>query len=160
MLKHEDFTELELQRGCDLFVNKEVYLMVNPMVTYILEKGFEDSEAPFCFDDIVNLYPLFEEKEEEGTCSHCGKEYVPLNEESLCEGCFNGAQEPQEIFTWYAVSDWLCELLEEKGKPVIPSENLWGRTSYGQAISMDAVIREIFLETQPYWILKELGKVE
>lgn len=38
------------------FINKHVYANVNQMVEYILNKGFEDSNAPFNFDDITNFY--------------------------------------------------------------------------------------------------------
>lgn len=56
--------------------------------------------------------------------------------------------EPQEIFEWWLVSDFLCRKLKEKGYPVIECESIWGRTTTGQAISIDWVIEQIAREME------------
>ncbi len=38
------------------FVAREIYANVNSMVEYIINKGFEDADAPFNADDIENYY--------------------------------------------------------------------------------------------------------
>ena len=65
-----------------MFVQREVYANVNSMVEYILNKGFEDNNAPFTINDISNYYS-----------------YPDENLES----------EPQEVFEWYLVSSFLAE---------------------------------------------------
>jgi hypothetical protein len=101
---------------------------VNSLVEYIIQKGFEDSNAPFTIDDIENMYIEDEE---------------------------TGESEMQEVFSWFIVSEFLAEKLKEKGEPIINDENIWGRGTFGQAISLDYVITEIcaeieILENQEY----------
>lgn len=38
------------------FVAREVYCNVNSLVEYIINKGFEESDAPFTIDDVENYY--------------------------------------------------------------------------------------------------------
>ena len=63
--------------------------------------------------------------------------------------------EPNEVYSWYLVSGWLCDKLKGMGEVVIDKENLWGRGTYGQLISLDWVIGDIcrqceILEGQKY----------
>lgn len=63
--------------------------------------------------------------------------------------------EPNEVYSWYLVSGWLCDKLKDRGEVVIENENLWGRGSFGQSISLDWVIGDIcrqceILEGQNY----------
>lgn len=53
--------------------------------------------------------------------------------------------EDAEIFEWWIVTSWLGRKLEEKGYPVVERSMgwLWGRTTTGQSISIDYVIRQI-----------------
>ena len=48
--------------------------------------------------------------------------------------------EPNEVYSWYLVSGWLCDKLKGMGEVVIDHENLWGRGTFGQSISLDWVI--------------------
>ncbi|WP_282775476.1 hypothetical protein [Phaeodactylibacter xiamenensis] len=52
---------------------------------------------------------------------------------------------PQDISEWWLVSDWLDGKLREFEQPVLEMEygTWWGRTTTGQAIKMDYVIRKI-----------------
>lgn len=103
------------------FIERHVYANVNSLVEYIIQKGFEDSNAPFTIEDIENIYIENEE---------------------------TGESEMQEVFQWYIVSDYLAEKLKEKGEPIINDENIWGRGTCGQAILLDYVITEICAEMQ------------
>lgn len=55
-------------------------------------------------------------------------------------------EEQQEVYQWFSVSDWLENKLSEKGEVIIKNCNYWGRSCFGQSISMDKVLQEIFLE--------------
>ncbi|WP_367389062.1 hypothetical protein [Lewinella sp. LCG006] len=58
--------------------------------------------------------------------------------------------QPQEIFEWWLVSDWLASKLKEFEEPVLDCDygTWWGRTCTGQAISMDWIIRRIVEVTE------------
>ena len=53
----------------------------------------------------------------------------------------------REVFEYYIVSDYLADELQERGE-VIEHDfyglTIWGRTTTGQAISMDWVIQDIY----------------
>jgi hypothetical protein len=53
--------------------------------------------------------------------------------------------ETQEIYEWWAVSEYLYEKLQEQGYPVVDTGSckVWGRTTTGQAILLDGVITRI-----------------
>lgn len=57
-------------------------------------------------------------------------------------------ENPQEIFEWWLVTDWLGQKLYEKGEPVLRNGfgTWWGRTTTGQSIEMDDVIIQIAIE--------------
>jgi len=52
---------------------------------------------------------------------------------------------PHEIFEWWLVSDWLANKLSEFEEPILRTEygTWWGRTTTGQAIKLDDVMRRI-----------------
>ncbi len=52
---------------------------------------------------------------------------------------------PQEIFEWWLVSDWLADKLSQFEEPVLRTAygTWWGRTTTGQAIKLDYVMRKI-----------------
>lgn len=56
--------------------------------------------------------------------------------------------EMQEIYEWWAVTDWLAQKLRAAGEPVILTSDpaLWGRTTTGQSIKIDSVMAEIAQE--------------
>ena len=103
------------------FIQQHVYANVNSLVEYIINKSFEDSNAPFTIDDIENFYVEDEE---------------------------TGESEMQEVFQWFIVSEYLANKLSEKGEPIIRDENIWGRGTCGQAILLDYVITEICAEME------------
>ncbi len=53
------------QRIKSKFVEREVYTCVSTITEYILQKSFEDSDAPFSWDDITNRYPDNDEEIDE-----------------------------------------------------------------------------------------------
>lgn len=56
--------------------------------------------------------------------------------------------EPQEVFEWWAVSNFLLEKLNALGHPVIEHKNIWGRCTTGQAILLDYAITCICAEME------------
>jgi hypothetical protein len=55
----------------------------------------------------------------------------------------------REIYEHWIVSDWLADRLEERGERVdkdFAGLTIWGRTTTGQAIFLDAVIQDIYSE--------------
>ncbi|MES2395876.1 MAG: hypothetical protein V4549_07730 [Bacteroidota bacterium] len=152
------------------FVQKHVYLNVNSMVEYILRAGFEDRNAPFTIDDIENYYSYPEYRAEfadfeGGTRQELDNEIEDLKAlkfnheedndtetaESIqeeIEKLENLESEAQEVFEWYAVSSFLAEKLSQKGECIIDSDNIWGRTTTGQAVLLDYVITKICAEME------------
>jgi len=59
---------------------------------------------------------------------------------------FNDGDYPEEALEHWIVSEWLGRYLQEEGEMVINFLGLtiWGRTTSGQAIYIDAVIEEIY----------------
>lgn len=108
-------SQKEINEITERFINQEIYSNVSAWV----DASFAASILNY--DDIENLYQINED----------------------LEGGFE--EEPQEIFEWWLVSDWLLGKLREVGEPVINSDFgcLWGRTCTGQAIIMDGTIQSI-----------------
>jgi len=140
------------------FIAKHVYCNVNSMVEYILNKGFEDGDAPFSLDDVDNFYTY---PEYTGTYANFegGNEDAKQKEvdrlsniqvdngddliESEIQDLKDLESEPQEVFEWWMVSSFLAEKLQEMGHPIIDSENIWGRCTTGQAILLDYAMTQI-----------------
>lgn len=160
------------------FVGNEIGTCVSTMVKYILQKGYEDREAPFTMDDLTNYYTDNSEKIEEleekknelqeqideleteleeneetdtldnsliadrkGQIRNLEKEISEI--ENSIEELEREQDEPNEVYEWWTVSNWLCGKLKAKGQVVLEDENIWGRCTTGQAILLDGVISDI-----------------
>jgi len=57
-------------------------------------------------------------------------------------------EEYKEVLSWYLVDEWLYEELRAKGEPVLETDfgEYWGRTTYGQLIEDDGIIKDITAE--------------
>jgi len=121
-MNEEQLKESEFQSKCGEFVAYKVFCCVSQEVQHILQSPTDNlgNDAPFNWDDIENLY------EQYGTDE--GDHYD---------------SEIKEIFEWWKCDSWLIEKLAEEGEPVIRDFNLWGRTTTGQAIKIDSVIRKL-----------------
>lgn len=155
--------EHELQQKSEHIVRNEVF----HVLTMLAERCFQ--EGIFNYDEIQNYY-TFPEYIGDYAKFYGGSEYAKISEVDRLEKMFghfeaegnteaaesvraeiekieNLESEPQEIFEWWIVSDWLKDELLKRGEPILESDeywlNLWGRTTSGQAISMDGVIRQI-----------------
>lgn len=74
-----------------------------------------------------------------------GATWVTANWEMLCSDMDIEPHE-REVFEHWAVSDWLADKLEAQGETVdrdFAGLTVWARTTTGQAIMLDGVIRDI-----------------
>ena len=136
------------------FVAREVKACFSYEMEAVLKAGAECSHTKDLpsYDEIENLYEL--------RCPKCGNPVKECEDEEkdaywLCEYCDirlneEPDSEPQEIFEWWIVTEYLYEKLKAKGEPVLEWGNnyYWGRTTTGQAIAMDSVIGEICSEME------------
>tara|TARA_R110002096_G_scaffold271524_1_gene465267 strand:- start:56 stop:415 length:360 start_codon:yes stop_codon:yes gene_type:complete len=74
----------------------------------------------------------------------------PRAEEILPEFDYDNIEfsHEREVFEWYAISSWLACRLMDKNETIIEvgTMTIWGRTTTGQSIYMDAVIEDIYNE--------------
>ena len=114
-------------------VGKEVNACVSSLVEYILQKSYEDQNAPFSYDDIENYYIDNSEDIEKL------QEQIDELEE------LEDLTEPQEIYEWWSVTRWFSDKLKAKGQCIVSDgyNSYWGRCTTGQAILLDSVISEI-----------------
>ncbi len=132
----------ERNKAIEKFVERELF----GCQTSLIDELFK--HHVFSIDDIENLYRPFDGKLICPTrCVRCGGSFAYLDSETgECERCFEDNQMPQEIFEWWLVSSWLGKKLLMEGEVVIDNGYgvWWGRTTTGQAISMDYVIQKIY----------------
>ena len=142
--------EREIQEQCRAFVEREVLVRQNEAVECMGARDecffFEQVEnceaykCPHCGEGLPQEMPApSSEHEEQGhffTCPHCSE---PFNDPE---------SEYQEVYEWWAVTDYLGEKLADKGQPIYRGQDciIWGRCCTGQAILLDGVIREIVSE--------------
>jgi len=136
------------EQAVDNFVSREIFACQTSLVEESLRQQL------FSVDEIYNLYREFDGKLlTPNVCVTCKLEFSCLDSETgECENCFEGNQEPQEIFEWWLVSSWLGKKLLLEGEPVIDNGYgvWWGRTTTGQAISMDYIIEKIYSDVMGY----------
>lgn len=135
------------------FIEREIYRCFSYAMDTLLKNSDGNKELPQ-FEDIDNLYAY--------SCPDCGEQFDPdkncIAEDNLkdsifvCPNCKKEYEsqddlnyDPQEIFEWWLVSDFLFQKLQAKGEPVIEWADLkiWGRCTTGQAILLDGVISKI-----------------
>lgn len=123
-------------------------------VSRLRDEEFEQTEMyDIDQDDFVNGY----------YCPVCSMEHKTIEEARRCcehesvyrcddcghivsEDSYNDLDtEPREIYEWWAVSKWFGEKLAEQGCCIIESygKSYWGRTTTGQAISLDGCVFRI-----------------
>jgi hypothetical protein len=131
-----DFNSVVNQKIKGKLVSRDVYTRVTGMANNILQQDDYDN-APFTVAECPEC---------SGTLQHLFSHDTYCCNNGNCQFSCDDASEyvkAKEIYEWWICSDWLIEKLEAKGEPVIKHENLWGRTTTGQAILLDDVISEI-----------------
>src|SRR5215469_1983717 len=128
----------------DNFICREIYACQSALIEEVFKQQI------FTVDDIYNLYKEFDSQLlSPNICIKCQVEFNFLDSETgECETCFEANKMPQEIFEWWLISPWLGKKLLMEGDPVIDNGYgvWWGRTTTGQAISLDYIIEKIFDE--------------
>ena len=147
------WTEAEWQERCGRLVEIEVSHCVSALVEYVLAndesgellegfEGFYVRECPSCGEDVAHDAENDCDDEhgfEAWECPYCEK-HVDLD---------NADTRPQEVYEYWIVSEWLASKLAARGCVIhrdffnLP---LWGRCATGQAIKLDAVIRDVVRE--------------
>lgn len=154
------------------FVDKEVYCNATTEVEFILGVSVLETpaEAPYCTEDIENLYinksdeieevkseiyhyeQLIDEMEEEEDVASVDEYRLKIEElEDKIEELKAEDGSMAEVMEWWRVSPFLAKKLADWGEPVIMDYAIWGRTTTGQALYMDYEIA---------YICKELGILE
>jgi hypothetical protein len=150
----ENTKEEQTQR----IISQEILSNQTMLVNHLLS-GYDEANE-FSIDDIENLY--YTPKEElleyiENTLDNTeindlldglGEDWLKdLTQEILEEIAQDTGldSEPQEIYQWYLVTDWLGDNLKAIGEPVLENDygTWWGRTCCGQAIELDGTIQKI-----------------
>lgn len=144
MEKHTmNFNSVVNQRIKEKFVQREVKACFSYEMDAILQAEVKNinknSLSLPSLDVIENLY--------EDVCTSCG-ESRPYNDANGGEMCLCGHEyesQPQEIFEWWIVSEYLYKALKGKHEPVLEWGNnyYWGRGTCGQSIMLDNIISVI-----------------
>ncbi len=141
--------EPSLQAIAENIVRNDVYLCA----TYIVHKMYPTSKAierllkttkNYQPTQITSIYQLRENNPERNYDYEFRKfgGSVPLHS-SGAVGHYNH----EDVYEYWFISDWLADKLEDKGEIVLHEfadfYSVWGRSTTGQAISMDSVIEDI-----------------
>ena len=124
----------EQNRAIDEFVSREIIYCVSTLVGDVAGKWL-DGKVAFChlFDGpVINRNKIDDGGEEDD--NHWNEAYY------------------EEVFEHWIVSDHLANKLEEEDETIerdFHGLTVWGRTTTGQAISMDYVIRKIWYDLNP-----------
>jgi hypothetical protein len=155
--------EIELQRKLGTFVDREVYYYQFGIVEKLRAVGtIEDEDITNLYHYVVELSDgeqyLTEEQhankvQELEANLEAGQAFDPLHLKQWqldLETLANAEPEPQEIYEWWLVSNWLARKLEAKGEPILEAYGCvwWGRCMTGQSMMKDDVIREIYKEAK------------
>ena len=157
MTKKFDGNSIQNQDIKSKFVEKYIIYCQSSLVDNALSKGFFD------YEDIENRYIDNTEEIEEIETEIENLEFTEGNDQKVNElydkrdVLQEEQDEPQEIYEWWLVDNYLFNKLKDRGQPIIDNEygQYWGRCTTGQAILLDNVITEIchemgILEGQEY----------
>lgn len=141
----------ERERELDRFVQNEVKLNVTALVARMVELG-DDVDIPPCAYDWQTAaeddgWKLGADRKIFRKTDDYGYEEAD-SWEMACHSCgYTMEYYEREIFSWYAVSSFLADDLEDLGETVVRDWyglDIWGRTTFGQAIGMDSAIQTIY----------------
>ena len=146
-----DYNSTKNQGIKSKFIGREVFCCVSSMMGDLLECKcdlYEEIENFYCYNINGDEYSEEERQEKIEYLQDQLQESCDENRQDIEEELqlFEDAEsEPQGIFEWWVVSNWLFEKLKAKGQPVIEygATYIWGRCTTGQAILLDYVIGEI-----------------
>lgn len=142
------------QKAVGEFVDREVIYCVSHLVSEIAKDNEEYWHLFRAFDADEARELVRQSIEEDADCKQAVEDFdlEAIAELKEAMGILDidafGAE--NEVYEHWIVSDWLAELLEEKGESVerdFYGLIVWGRCCTGQAILLDRVICDIYDET-------------
>jgi hypothetical protein len=142
-----DYNSIENQEIKGKFVEREVLTCFSYEMEAVLrasQEGKSKDDYPLPnYEEIENLF--------EYVCPECGEGFKTEEE---AKDCCQSEQEleynPQEVFEWWIVTEFLYKHLQKRGYVVLEWGNncYWGRCTTGQAILLDRVISDICEEME------------
>ncbi len=141
-----------LDKAATALIEREVLHCQSALVDTILAAGRSANSlgADPClpeWEDVENLY--------EHRCPECGEGVIAGADSYACHCGWttdDGGEpdtEPQEVFEWWLVTDYLADKLSERGHVTLSDgqSTWWGRCCTGQAILLDGIMQRIVCET-------------
>lgn len=142
------------QRITSRLVEREVIQCLSSLVSHFAQNPESLEGSDYSYDD--DILPLLECREDASgwTIEECrdflrehgGDEPEGDDVDDWREKAQESANDnPREVFEHWSVSSFLADKLREQGESVgeLFDMHIWGRTTTGQAISMDSVIFQI-----------------
>jgi len=141
-------------------IEREVFCNVSTEVEYILRKAYEDTNAPYSYDDVENFYidnsdeiAELEGKQDElvllctdeSNDMDCGCDYCMRYQSLQSQIDDLEVEEEEEQQEWYEawkVSTWFADRLKARGEMILDGD-IWLRGTCGQAILLDYVVTQI-----------------
>lgn len=172
-----DYNSIKNQDIKRQFVQREVLACMSSVMDEVFAAGltdYENIENYWVYPEYRGRYAAFDGGSEEQRQEEIDRLQEMIEErENMSEECAVSDEiskledeiqylerletQPQEIYEWWLVTDWLYDKLEEIGEPVLEwgSLHIWGRGCSGQAILLDYSISKIcegmeILEGQQY----------
>ena len=125
-----------------------------------------ESKYQRCAQALVDAHVMWNASQMVRLMGERGESFWHLDSEALCNLFFvtDGNGEIYEVHEQIFVDDWLADALMDVGETVVEDlfgwglPGIWCRTQSGQALCMDACIREI-IDRLPdtHWIRAELA---
>lgn len=135
-------TELLMQKRCKTLVEREVLCHVGGLIDAI-QTAYSENGSYFEWQTYAFESEPTDEQIAEYIEDNTTESYTPDEDEARSELMY------QEIYEFWAVTDWLAKRLKDLGEPVAEFglTQVWGRGTTGQAIALDYVIEQIVKQT-------------
>lgn len=135
-------------RRLDKFVEREIRGNVTALVARLIQLDEDFPSVNYDYQDAAEQAG-FVKNTRTGNITRWTEAEGDEAYHTWAEACDAGGIEPicREIFTYWLVSDWLAEELEQEGEAICEDlfgQKIWGRTTFGQSISCDRVIEDIY----------------
>lgn len=149
----------------ELYITREILCCDSMLISDLLSSYSREHETnnavdAFSYDNITNAYDYSDNrllahiennddkepiKQYLSDNNHISVRELSSNELRELADILDYDAEPQEIFEWYRVTEWLAKELEAVGEPILDNTYgyWWGRTCCGQMIIADDTIQQI-----------------
>ena len=136
----------------ETYIRRDILKCDSLLIGKLIEQSWTADRGSLAenFDvtDIENYYGDSTEAIEDFLTDHLDYDSwvsLPFDEKEFLAGGLGFDPQPQEIYEWWAVTEWLADKLIEFGQPVLKNDygQWWGRTCTGQAIILDGTLQKI-----------------